>query len=78
MASNTFAGGTTDDTIIFDKPVDYLNIFVGTGVTFALSLDKGNNFISLPAGFHSFRISAIKEVQVEANGAWQLIGVQGG
>ncbi len=76
MASNTFAGGTTDETVVFDKPINYLNIFVGTGVTFAVSLDKGENFLSLPVGFHSFFIGHVKEVQVQSSGAWQLIGVQ--
>lgn len=76
MASNTFAGGVGDDTITFSKPVDHLNVYVATGVTFAISVDKGTNFMSLPAGFHSFRIGPVSEVQVQADGEWELIGVQ--
>ncbi len=76
MAANTYAGGATDGTVEFDKPVNHLNVFVDTGVTLSISLDKGTNFLSLPAGFHSFRIGPVKEVQVSADGAWQLIGVQ--
>ena len=76
MASNTFANGTTDGTVVFDKPIDHLNVYVASGVTFALSLDKGENFMSLPAGFHSFRIGPVLVVRIESDGEWELIGVQ--
>lgn len=76
MAANTFANGTSDGTISFDKPVNYLNIYVASAVTFAISLDKGANFMSLPEGFHSFRIGAVREVRVQSDGEWELIGVQ--
>ena len=76
MAANTFASGTTDSTVSFDKPVDYLNVYVASGVTFAISLDRGENFMTLPEGFHSFRIGPVREVQIEADGNWDLIGVQ--
>ena len=76
MAANTFASGTTDGTVVFDKPVNYLNVYVATGVTFAISLDKGENFMSMPAGFHSFRIGPVLEVQVWSDGEWEMIGVQ--
>ena len=76
MAANTFASGTTDETVVFPRAVNYLNVFVAASVTFSLSVDKGENFISLPAGFHSFFVGPITEVQVQSTGAWQLIGVQ--
>jgi hypothetical protein len=76
MSANTFASGTADGTVEFDKPVNYLNVFVATGVTLSISLDKGTNFMSLPAGFHSFRVGLVSEVQISANGEWELIGVQ--
>lgn len=76
MAANMFASGSGDDTVLFEKAVDYLNVFVDTGATFGLSLDKGENFITLPAGFHSFRIGPTKEIQVTSDGDWQLVGVQ--
>ncbi len=76
MAANTFAGGVGDDTFTFDKPINHINVFVATGVTFAISVDKGANFMSLPVGFHSFRIGTITEIQVQADGEWELIGVQ--
>lgn len=76
MAANTFASGAVDGTVIFDKPVNHLNVFVAAGVTLAISLDKGENFMSLPAGFHSFRIGPVLEVQIQSDGEWDLIGVQ--
>jgi hypothetical protein len=76
MAANTHAGSTSDDTVIFDKPINYLNVFVASGVTFSLSLDKGINYITLPAGFHSFRVGTVAEIRVQSDGAWQMIGVQ--
>jgi len=75
MAANYFSSGTTDKTITFNKAVSYLNIFVGSGVTFSFSLDT-INYMTLPAGFHSFPVGLIKEVRVTSSGAWQLIGVQ--
>jgi len=77
MAANTFAGGTGDAVVTFDKPVDHLNVYVATGVTFAISLDKGENFLTLPDDWlHSFKVGPIKEVHIQADGIWQLIGVQ--
>jgi hypothetical protein len=78
MAANIFA--SSDDTpngeVNFDKPVDYLNIFVNTGVACAISLDKGANYLTVPSGFHSFRIGPTKSILVQADGVWQLIAVQ--
>ena len=76
MSSNIFASGTEDDTIEFGRSVSHINIYVDTGVTLSISLDKGQNFMTLPAGFHSFDIGPVFEVQVQADGAWQMIAVQ--
>lgn len=76
MAANIFAGGTTDGTIEFDRAVAHLNVFVASGVTFSISLDSGANYLSLPAGFHSFPIGPVFEARVQSTGAWQLIAVQ--
>ena len=76
MAANIFANGSIDDTVEFDRAVGHLNITVATGVTFAFSLDNGTNFMSLPAGFHSFPIGAVYEVRVQANGEWEMIAIQ--
>lgn len=76
MASNTCSSGTADKTITFSRPVGHLNISVATGVTFLFSIDLGVTFITLPVGFHSFPVGQVTEVQIKANGAWQLVGVQ--
>ena len=76
MAANTHASGSDDDVVEFDRPVDYLLIFVATGVIFELSFDKGMNFITLPAGFHNFKVGAVTELHIQSDGDWQLVGVQ--
>jgi hypothetical protein len=78
MASNNFhANGTGDSTVVFGKAVCCLNVYVATGVTFAVSLDNGQHFMGLPAGFHSFPVSPVLSVMVQANGIWAMVGVQG-
>lgn len=76
MAANIHIGGITDDSIIFNKPVNYLNIFVDSGVTFSLSLDKGTNYIEIPVGFHSFMIGSVLDIKIMANGNWSILAVQ--
>lgn len=78
MAANIFASNNDTPTgeINFDKPVDYLNIFVDSGVACAISLDKGANYLTIPEGLYSFRIGPTKSILVQADGAWQLIAVQ--
>lgn len=75
MAANSSFSGTGDDTLEFDRPVNYLLVSVATGVTFSLSLDK-LTYMTLPAGFHSFHVGPVNEVMVKSSGAWQLTGVQ--
>ena len=53
MAANYFSGGSGDSVIVFSKPVNLLNIFVASGVTFSFSLDTVN-YITVPAGFLVF------------------------
>ena len=76
MASNNFASGTGGAVVKFDKAIDHVNVYVATGVTFAISLDKGTNFLKLPVGFHSFKVGPLKELHIQASGEWQLVGVQ--
>jgi len=77
MAANTHANGAAPGGLVtFDKPVGHLNVYVDTGVTFAISLDKGASFLTLPAGFHSFKVGSVKELHIEADGVWELVGVQ--
>ena len=76
MSSNTCFSGATDDTVTFSRPIGHLNISVAAGAAFSFSIDLGVTFITLPAGFHSFPVRPVTEVQVKSSGAWQLIGVQ--
>ncbi len=75
MAANTSFSGTSDKTMEFDRPVNYLLVSVASGVTFSLSLDKVV-YMTLPTGFYSFSVGPTTEVRVQASGAWQLTGVQ--
>ena len=76
MAANYFDGGTTGKTVNFDRFVNYLTVFVASGVTFTMSLDSKGNHITIPAGLHSFVVGAIKTIEVTSTGAWQINGVQ--
>lgn len=75
MASNYFSNGTTDGTVAFSKPVNLLNIFVATGVTFAFSVDTVH-YITVPAGFYSVPVGPVLEVRVQSTGAWQILARQ--
>ena len=76
MAANVFVGGIQDETLVFDRAIGHLNVFVAVAVTFALSLDKGENYLRLPEGFHSFPIGPVYEVWVKADGEWSMIAIQ--
>ena len=76
MPANIVTSGTGDDTIVYDKPVGYLSIFVASGVTFEFSLDKGTTYITLPDGFHSFPIGSVTEIHIAADGEWQILAVR--
>jgi hypothetical protein len=75
MASNYFTGGSGDSITIFQKPVNLLNIFVTSGVTFSFSVDT-INYITVPAGFYSVPIGPVLEVRVQATGVWQILARQ--
>lgn len=78
MAANVFIDHNTDGygAFTFTKPVDYLNVNVEEGVLFEFSLDGGENFVTLPAGFHSFRIGPTFVINIRAEEGWQLLAVQ--
>lgn len=75
MTANVFYNGVAEDVLEFDRPINYLNISVETGVTFSFSLDSVN-YIPLPVGFHSFYIGPVSTLYISSNGAWHLMGVQ--
>lgn len=77
MASNSFASGTGNGTVVFEKPVDYLIMYVDTSVTCSISFDDGANYITVPDDWlHTFRIGPVKQLLIQSDGAWSLNGVQ--
>jgi len=77
MAGNYHASGTSDSTVIFDRPISHLNVTVASGVTFTISFDQNEHALTLPAGFSSFPINPITEIRISSSGAWSLLAVQG-
>ena len=47
MASNTFATGSTDATVVFPRPINHLLITVFGATSFEFSLDKGEGYIDI-------------------------------
>jgi len=76
MASNLQFVGDTDDTINTDKPIGHILLHVSTGTTFSLSLDKGQTYMEIPAGFHNFPIGLTTDLRIRADGEWQLTTIQ--
>ena len=78
MASNYHINDYTVENEVYDfpKPVGNLNIFVDADVTFEISLDGGDNFLTVPPGFVTMPVSPIKSIVVTADGAFSLVGVQ--
>ena len=76
MASNIHYDGYGSDAIEFDRPVNHLNLYVGTGTTFSFSLDERNNYVTVPAGFYSIPIGATLRIDISSTGAWALVAIQ--
>ena len=78
MASNYHIteSGAVDSGYTFDKAVGHLNVTVQTGVVFTVSLDGGENYLTLPVGFSSMPVGPIKTIQITSDGAFSLVGVQ--
>lgn len=79
MASNYHinGGAVTDKDFSFAKPVNNINIFVGSGVTFTISFDGGENFLTIAPGSISMPVGPVKNLVITSDGAWSLLGVQG-
>lgn len=75
MAANNTFSGTADGTMEFPRPINYLNINVATGAVLSFSVD-GSNYVSLPVGFHSFRVGTTTTIYISSTGAWQAMGIQ--
>lgn len=76
MAANHHIEGTTGSGYIFPKPVNHLNIYVASGVTFTISFDNGNNSITVPAGLFSMPVGITTRITVTSTGAYSIVGVQ--
>ena len=78
MASNHHisAGAVTDQTYGFPKAIGYLNVFVDSGVSFTISFDGGENFLTVPPGFTTMPVGPVKSVVITSDGAFSLVGVQ--
>lgn len=79
MASNHHHAstvGVTDKIYTFPKVVGNLNVFVDSGVSFTISFDGGENFLTVPPGFTTMPVGPVKSVVITSDGAFSLVGVQ--
>jgi hypothetical protein len=76
MPANIHYDGYGSDAIGFDRPVNHLNLYVAAGTDFSFSLDEGNNYVTVPAGFYSIPIGATLRIDISSTGAWSLVAIQ--
>ena len=63
--------GTGNQVLILRAPINHVTITAAfTGLL--LSSDKGQTFISVPVGTHSFRVGITKQIRIQAEDAWQI------
>lgn len=71
-STRSFSGqGSTN--IGFDTPINYLTVSVQKK-SIQLSVDKGQTYINLIAGVHTFRVGLTKNVRIIGTETWQFIG----
>ena len=77
MASNHHinGGAVAEEVLSFPKPVNYLNIFVDTGVNFRISFDGGDTFLTIPPGITGLQVGPIRGIVVTSDGLFNLVGV---
>jgi len=64
--------GTGNETVTLSSPVNYITITASfNGLLF--SADKGQTFISVPSGTHSFRFGLTNQLQIQSTGQWELL-----
>ena len=76
MAANYHLAGSVGTGHTFPKPVNHLNIYVDTGVTFTISFDNGTTYITVPVGLYSMPVGIVKNILVTSTGAFSIVGVQ--
>lgn len=64
--------GSGDETLILSDPVNYITITASIA-GLLLSVDKGQTFISVPSGTHSFRVGLTKDIRIQSGQDWELI-----
>lgn len=73
--NNMGYSGNSDQTILFKTPINH--IIITTSFAGALiSVDRGQTFISVPSGNHSFRVGITKEIRIQSTGDWQFTAEQ--
>lgn len=75
MAANLMYAGTGGEEIDFGRPVGHIIVNVVTS-TISMSFDQGNNYITIPVGFHDFPIGPCTSLNIGGTGSWQLVAVQ--
>ncbi len=74
-SNNVGFSGSGDETIFLSSPINYITITASfQGLLF--SVDKGQTFISVPSGTHSFRTGLVTEIRIQSTATWQFIGEQ--
>lgn len=74
--SNVHLNGPGDATQRFDRPVDYLNVFVPSGQTLSINVLGPDNteLLTISEGFHSFYIGPTKFLAVQSSGGnWSIL-----
>ncbi|GAG23296.1 unnamed protein product [marine sediment metagenome] len=73
MASNISFNGSSPKGIDFGKKVNILHISVQDS-PIGISLDNGQNYMTLPVGKHTLYIGIISKALINGSGTWQVIG----
>lgn len=72
QAYQHFSGSAVND-IIFARPIHHL--ILTTSGTVGLSLDGGDNFMTITAGTHQFLYLHAKRIYFNGSGTWSGIGI---
>lgn len=73
MPSNETITGTGSDTIVL-KSLPIIEIYASVQVSsMGISLDGGDNFLTLPIGWHRLPIGQVKRIMMQGSGSWQLL-----
>lgn len=67
--------GSGDETLILGAQVNHITITASI-VGLLLSVDKGQTFISIPSGTHSFRVGWTDEIRIQSEQDWEFIAEQ--